>query len=477
MKNPRRFIIDSDGSNVYSQLSTDVHQDMREAVQELPAEVTTVMVCANAAACFWPTKIGTPADAGFPPLGKAHAAGIDPMRLWLENLKAAGKEVFVSYRMNDVHQPTEAWNTPAFRKANPDCVVGLEEIRQGRPTWMSYCMDYTLPVVREHVLSLIQEMLSLYGDVIDGLQLDWMRFPRHLSGDEKAVWAKRDVLTSFTAQVHQLLDETERPIQLGARVPTTTERSRTLGMDVKQWAADGHLDLLVVCPFLTTDWQIPIASWREEIGPTRVPVYAGFDLGYGEQVHYPESLRGICTSLYEDQPDGLYLFNFPCWIERLGARPYHWLAGLDDPRTACARPMALSVNHQRSRMACDAPAVLPMTINPGESRSLAMRIPAASLPCWRARVHLENSDGPVSLSLAGQAAAQAMPGYKQKTTRSETFMEFVNEYRPKTLRALPEHCQEFRLEVSQLKAGMNEFILTNTGTAATTIKRFNLNLW
>lgn len=477
MNKPRRFIIDSDGTNVYHQLSQDIPQDMREVVEELPKEVTTVMVCSNVGYCFWPTKIGSTPARALPLLQQAHEAGLDPMRLWLENLKAAGKEVFVTVRMNDVHNPTEEWNINAFRRQNPESIVGLEEVKQGKPTWMSYCLDYSSTAVRQYMLQLIGEMLSLYGDLIDGLQLDWMRFPRHLSGDADAAWGKREVLTSFTANVHQLLEATGRRILLGARVPTLPKQARALGMDVKQWAADGHLDMLVVCPFLTTDWQVDVADWREVIGTNPTAVYAGFDLAYGEQVHYPESLRGICSSLYEDEPDGLYLFNFPCWVERLAARPYHWLAGLDEPATACAKPMVLSVNHQRSRVACDAPAVLPMVLEAGESKSFSLRVPAMALPSWRARVHLETSDGPVSLRLAGHEPAEARPGYKQKTTRSETFLEFVNEYRPKTLRSLPEQCQEFRIKVEELQPGDNEFVLTNPGPKPTTVKRFNLNLW
>src|SRR5690606_37343658 len=105
-------------------------------------------------------------------------------------------------------------------------------------------------------------------------------------------------------------------------------------------------------------------EFRDHFRDARLPVYAGFDLGFGPQVHFPESLRGICSSLYDDQPDGLYLFNFPCWIERLAARPYHWLAGLDDPASAAAKPMVLSINHQRSRLGVDQPAQIPLTIEP-----------------------------------------------------------------------------------------------------------------
>ncbi len=472
-----RFLIDDDGSNRFADLSADWRADLVEAVRECPPNVTTYLVCANSATCYWPTQVGVVNDR-CPVLVEAIQRGEDPLRFWLEQLKASGRETFITCRMNDVHNPTEQWNIPRLRREHPACIVGHDEVQRGQAQWMSYCLDYGQAQVRQYMLALLAELLERYGDVIDGLQLDWLRFPRHLAGSPEQVWAQREVLTDFTAAVRQLLAQQARPILLGARVPTSPTGCRVMGVDLAQWGARKLVDLLVVCPFLTTDWQMPIAELRAVLHNRDIPVYAGFDLAFGPQVHFPESLRGICTSLYDCQPDGLYLFNFPCWIERLAARPYHWLQGLERPDTAAAKPLTLSVNHQRSRVpGVDQPAVIPVPLAPSQRVTLALHIPSAALPCWRALAHAD-CGGDVTLQVNGQPATpQTFRPDHTGPYRSEVFSEFVNHYRPKTLRSNPPDCRQFRIEPDSLQPGPNQFVFTNPSLEQRQLSRLTLNLW
>jgi hypothetical protein len=476
----KRFLLDDDGWNFFGNLGEDVAADVAEVVRECPPQVTTYLVCCNAGTSFWPTRVGC-VTSRFSGLGTAHQRGMDPLGMWLQRLKAAGKETFLSFRMNDVHHPTDAdaWNTPRLRRENPDCIVGLEEVRSGKPKgWMSWCMDYTRQDVRDYQLSLIRELVELYGGTIDGLQLDWMRFPRHLSGTPEQVWEKRQVLTEFTAEVRKILDASGRRILLGARVPTSPAGCHYAGMDLAEWTRRGLVDLLVVCPFLTTDWQIPVREFRGLLGGAAIPIYAGFDLGFGPQVHFPESLRGICTSLYDGRPDGLYLFNVACWIERLAARPYHWLTGLQDPKTAAAKPLLLSVNHQRSRVeGVDQPPVIPVVLAPGASATVPLHVPAGALPSWRAMGHVE-CGADLTLEVNGLAAPRKLAhDYGAGPYRSEVFVEFVNHYRPKTLRAVPADCRQFRVDPASLRPGENLFVFRNPTSTEARIERLNLALW
>lgn len=476
----KRFLLDDDGWNFLGNLGEDVEGAVEEVVRECPEGVTTYLVCCNAATSFWPTRVGC-VSTHATGLVAAHQRGLDPLGMWLRRLKAAGKETFVTFRMNDVHHPTaaDAWNTPRLRRENPDCIVGVEEVRSGKPKgWFSWCMDYTRKDVRDYQVSLIREVVELYGATLDGLQLDWMRFPRHLAGTPEQVWDKRQVLTDFTAEVRKILDASGRRILLGARVPTSPAGCRYTGMDVAEWARRGLVDLLVACPFLTTDWQIPVHKFHELTRGAAIPVYAGFDLAFGPQVHFPESLRGISTSLYDAQPDGLYIFNHPCWIERLAARPYHWLAGLEDPKSASAKPLLLSVNHQRSRVeGVDQPSVIPLPLAPGASATIPFHLPAAALPSWRVMAHVE-CGADLALEVNGRAAPLKLAReYGGGPYRSEVFVEFVNHYRPKTLRAVPADCRQFRVDPASLRPGENLFAFRNpTGTDAR-IERLNLALW
>ena len=475
----RRFLLDNDGSNIFFKLGDDVEGMVAETVRECPPTVSTYLLCTGAGTSYWPTKIGTvmPQMTG---LLAAHARGQDPIGMLLRGLKASGKEVFITYRMNDVHNPDAAdqWNTPRVRREHPDCVVGLDEIRAGKAEWMSYCLDYSRAEVREYVLALIREQVALYGDTIDGFQLDWMRFPRHLSGDPEQVWAKRDVITAFMADVRALLEASGRRILLGARVPTTPAGCRRLGLDLAEWGKRGLLDLLTICPFLTTEWTLPVAEIRALLGAGTLPVYAGFDFNFGNQTHFPESLRGICTSLYDCGADGIYAFNFPCWTEYLLARPYHWLVGLERPETASAKPLLLAVDTTLHKISgVDQPGQLPATLPAGGTLALTLHVPRAALPAWRA-LALVHSHGDVGLAVNGCPASLLRLGQMlAQAHRSEIFCEFVDQYHNTQARPQPSDCRGFTVAPAALQAGDNTLLLTNLGGADLVIERVNLGLW
>jgi len=474
-----RFLLDNDGHNFLGTLGDDVEAAVAETVRECPSQVTTYLLCSGAGTSYWPTKIGVvdPRSTG---LIAAHQRGLDPLGMLLAGLKASGKETIITCRMNDVHNPTDAdaWNTPVVRREHPECVVGAAEIAAGTTEWMSYCLDYAQPVVQQYVLGLILEQVELYGDTIDGFQLDWMRFPRHLAGTPAQVWAQRAVITDFIAQVRAVLDASGHRLSLAARVPTTLAGCRHLGFDIGAWASRELIDYLVVCPFLTTDWSIPVADFRAVMAGHEVPVYAGFDFGFGAQHHMPESLRAICTSLYECGADGIYIFNFPCWSQYLQARPYHWLSNLDHAATASAKPLLFAVQHNRHRIAgVDQTGQLPVKLAAGTELTLTLELPAAALPAERALL-LVHSHGDIGVSINGVMAAPMHSGNGHGSTyRSEIFCEFVDQYFAVGNRPKPEDCRNFSVAATALRSGTNTLVLTNPGPAELEIERVNLGLW
>lgn len=469
----KRFLLDNDTTNIIHRLGDDVSGAVAEAVRECPPNVTTYLLCSGAGTCYWPTEIGH-VDSRAEGLLAAHKRGLDPLRMLLEGMKQSGKETFITYRMNDVHNPTDGkqWNTPRIRREHPDCIVGMDEVKAGNASWMSYCMDYTRDDVRQYVLSLIREQITLYGGIIDGFQVDWMRFPRHLSGKQEEVWAKRSIITEFMSQVRSILNESGNKILLSARVPTSPVGCRMLGFDIHEWAEQGLIDLLVVCPFLTTEWSIPFDEFRNLLNGKEIPVYGGFDFGFGKQKHFPESLRGICSSLYDCGADGIYIFNFPCWTEYLASRPYHWLCCLDKPETASAKPLLFAVEHAHNRIpGTDQKASLPANIPDQEMLLFPIRVPAAALPAWRGMV-LVNSHGNINLSVNGSTASEV---YLNGTSvyRSEIFLEYFN----KDVCPVPEDCRLFRVDPACLTAGDNRLEIMNVSGKELEIERINLTLW
>jgi hypothetical protein len=468
-----RLMIDDDGSNFIGNLSEDIEQSVADAIRDCPSEVTTYLLCSAAGTCIYPTTVGCVA----PDAAAIHKMGFDPFGMLLRGLKASGKETFITYRMNDVHNATDSnqWNTPRIRREHPDFVVGIDEIKAGKAVWMSYCLDYTLPEVRRYVLDIISEQVDLYGDVLDGFQLDWMRFPRHMSGSPDEVWNKREIITGFIGQVRQILKRMGQNKLLSVRVPTTPEACRRLGFDLAAWGKLHLVDIVVPCPFLTTEWLMPVGEMRTWLDNPEISIIGGFDMGFGWQVHFPESLRGISSTLYDCGSDGVYLFNFPCWIEYLASRPYHWLSGLGNPQTASAKPLLLAVEHSQYKMdGIDQPGQLPTALPSKGRLELTIYVPRTALPAWRALI-LVHSHGDIALSV-NDSEAKAV--HFNKGQRYALFVEItLPEYQPPEGIIKQEDCRVFRLNDQALTPGINRLRLQNLTDQALMIERVNLGLW
>ena len=154
--------------------------------------------------------------------------------------------------------------------------------------------------------------------------------------------------------------------------------------------------------------------------------------------------------------------------------PYHWLDGLDDPRSAARKPLLFSIEHHRSRIPhVDLPSQVPVSLAPEEEVTLSMTLPTTALPADRARV-LIHAGGDVDLKVNGHQA-EDLVGYRR--------MEIFIEYTAGPGEPLPEHrpakgdTRVFRFLSSYLRAGENTFTIKNATQNEMLIQRLNLGLW
>ena len=355
-----RFCLDNDGTNFFSHTMTDdVEGSIVDAVEACPEAVTTYLLCPNSLGKFhFPTAIGE-VDDTTDRLQNLHAAGVDPFGMFLQALRAAGKETFVTFRVNDTPGSADHPNRSKFStdypeySVDPDAIVGGEDA-------LDRCLDLSHPDVRDYLLSILVELVARYD--FDGLQLDWMRYPRHLSGNPVQVWEKRHYLTDFMASIR---DAVGTDLLLSARVPSTPEGCRHLGIDLSAWGRSKLVDMLVAAAFLTTEFHMPIGAFRSALRSREVPIYADIEFDHGRQIHCPESLRATALGLLSSGADGIYMFNFPCWTEYIASPPYHWLDDLTTATATAAKPLLFSVTQQDNRLAgVDPPGQLPARVCP-----------------------------------------------------------------------------------------------------------------
>lgn len=465
----RRLILDHDGHNTFSTLTADYRRDIDEVVDACPPNVTTYLLCPGAGRYYYPTQVGE-TDPRLTQLAAEHARGRDPFGYFLQRLRTTGKEIFVTVRMNDVHEPTapDEWNLPRVRRAHPDAIVDAAAVARGDTDWRNWALDYARPEVRDFMLAIVRELLERYE--FDGVQLDWMRFPRHLSGTPEEVWAKRHHLTAFVADVRTLCRAKNR--RLWVRVPTSLAGCRWLGTDIVAWTERGLVDAVTMANFLNTDFAMPIAEARAALGAKAVPIYAGFDLEHGAQRHSPESLRAAATGLYASGADGLNIFNFPCWSQHGGSVPYGWLAGLESPSEAARKPLLFSVPTTRFRRAYELPGLLPAKIPPGGTLRLPFPLPAAALPAARARLLVTGPATPPEARLNGTGLERLA-----HLKGTEIFVEFTGAADAPGRRATPETSGHFRVLPGALRVGENFIELANPADAEVEVKSVSVGLW
>ncbi|MCA9411934.1 MAG: family 10 glycosylhydrolase [Candidatus Omnitrophica bacterium] len=413
-----RFMIDPPGEMTTKTLD--------KLVDDLAGtHVTTYIICCCAKNANYPSEAWSVYGDGFDPnldntqpfFGDVDPAGRDGLRRWAHNLqkmtaegidtnaymiersRKKGISPWISIRMNDAHDaplkesPLHSrffMDHPEFRRKTGS--VGA---------WTDVCLDYGRPEVRAHAMALIEEVCSRYD--MDGLELDWNRFPLHLKEGEEDLY--RDVLTEWMGEVHEVVKSAEdkwgHPIHLVARVSARPEVAYGIGLDAVEWARKGFIDHLIVAPFwATTDFNIPVEKWIENLQGTGVGVTAGLEArvqpypGGPSLPNTPDRRRGAALAMLSRGSQGIYLFNY---FEVPSA--YHDLLNeLDSEEVLRQKNRTYEVTYTDIQIPGDPiPAHLPKTIGKHESAEFEIPIGPKPLPSevTLSVVYESTSDNPI----------------------------------------------------------------------------------
>ena len=264
---------------------------------------------------IWDPVNGKEPEGPWPQNAKRlHQAGIDPYRVWISRCREKKISPWLSMRMNDTHGVDDRNNFQhsTFWRAHPEFWRVPNDPRGS-------AMNYAHAEVREHHMAFVRELLERYDP--DGLELDWMRFPYHLTPGKE--FEERRLLTRFVRDVRSLTNEWSKkrkhPILLGVRAPAHPVAAAGLGMDAMQWARNGLVDLVVPCPFyFSSDFDIPIELWHEGLknAPRPVAVVPGLESSVRPWIsgvpvgNTLETLHGFAISGHQRGADGVYLFNW-----------------------------------------------------------------------------------------------------------------------------------------------------------------------
>lgn len=234
--------------------------------------------------------------------------GINPYQVWLNQVRRSGRQGWISLRMNDIHNfdgendilHNSFWrNHPQFR-LTPGTICGL---------------DYAHPEVREHMLALVDEYLELFD--MDGLELDWTRFPWSLRDGYELLGAEamNDFMRKVRVRTDQAAKRRGHPIKIAVRIPSRPDDARRLGYDFATWVDEKLVDMVTPTNFWpTTDSDMPLEIWRRLLGKDIV-LGAGLELwteinpGGDLYVNTPEMVYGFAAQYFYRGADRIYLFN------------------------------------------------------------------------------------------------------------------------------------------------------------------------
>ena len=263
-------------------------EDVNAAVDMVAGtQVTTYMMCTGSSAVYYPSKYSNMLgddrggtlkacyDSATYNLWRRYwdnekrleAEGTDMVSASLARARERGLETFITLRMNDLH----------FADTLSACKMAMQEFWLQNPQFWTNdpsigynsagALDYAHPQVREHKLALIREQLERFGPLIDGVDLDFMRFFVYFCADEAR--ANSQIMTQFLCQVRSLVDSCAaslgRPLLLSARVAPTLAYNMEKGLDVAEWVRRGLLDFVSIGTHWRGDPSLPVGQFRTDL--------------------------------------------------------------------------------------------------------------------------------------------------------------------------------------------------------------------
>ncbi len=244
-------------------------------------------------------------------------AGLDCYTVWLAKTRACGCEAWISDRMNDAHslEDFDSLMHDRFWLEHPEFRLGTHA-----------AFDFAHPEVRANKLALIQELLDRYD--MDGLELDWMRFPYHLKNGFEGREHLTDVMRGARKLVNAAAERRGHPIRLAVRIPSRPSLANAIGIDFLTWRKENLMDFVSVGNFWpNTDSDMPIEEWHRLLGAD-MEVNASFELllqGYpggrlleGETL---ETFAGFASQYLYRGANNIYLFNHMRGATGMGMGP------------------------------------------------------------------------------------------------------------------------------------------------------------
>ena len=243
---------------------------------------------------------------------------LDYIEIFCETFPEIGINPWLSYRMNDAHgvqDPNSKKGRYPFFYENP------QYRRVQHPTtaneYYDNLFDYTYDEVREYMLAIINESLSMYDCY--GIELDFQRdiWIWHIGGE----YAGLDILTEFMREVNRVVSVYEEKygheIKIAVRCASEIQTNYDIGYDVITWAAEGLMDLVnPTARWHTNDYHVEAGLWASVMHPYGVEVAPGLEclinINASQNVTEYNTFETMCAAAanwLSQGADKIYMYN------------------------------------------------------------------------------------------------------------------------------------------------------------------------
>ena len=265
--------------------------------------IDSVWLCFGEGNCaFWPSDLIKVA----PEYRKLHAAGLDPLRIFLEASKKRGLECFFSYRNNGSDNEYGGAQKIPLKEAHPEWLLHAPwEGASSNGFW-----NFSFKEVRELKVATLREVADNYD--FDGIEIDFSRGPIHLPIGHQ--WENRRHLTAYLRAVRSMTlaagKRRGRPFLLATRLPGKLAGCHYDGMDVETWVQEQLIDILILG---NRSYEVDLAAFRRLTSGTAIKLYPCLDDHHASDgyEHPPiEVFRGVFSNWLHQSADGVQTFNF-----------------------------------------------------------------------------------------------------------------------------------------------------------------------
>ena len=228
------------------------------------------------------------------------------IRRYIDAAHAAGMEIFLAVRLNDIHDAWHETLTYPLKVQRPDLLLGRKGSAPDnalmRGHWSG--LDWSSPVVRDHFREFLLWAAARWD--FDGVELDWFRHPLffRLGEAQENIPNMTDFVRQMRAGLGAIGDARGKRYLMTTRVPDSPRLALATGFDVEQWLKEGLLDMLMV-----GGGYMPYGG--------RVKEFIDMAHRYGVHAypcmnHFkdPQIMRSVAANFWALGADGFYLFNW-----------------------------------------------------------------------------------------------------------------------------------------------------------------------